>query len=165
MLGVIVIKKWEEEVSNFGASAVKRLTDMLASCGNIDPSLSCSVVVSVHSCLVQLLSAMRKHPMMKLPADKGRERALGHYVWLEKNYVEKKNTSSLLLDHQCACNIAPSVCIRTYLATIFFIFFNLRVSGTTFLAGPHSIPGGNIQNSFLLRENGTQAQSKLLDSC
>ena len=55
--------------------------------------------------------------MMKLPADKGKD-----YVWLEKNGVEKK-TSGLL---QCACNIAPSVCIRTYSAMILLEYLEPR---------------------------------------
>lgn len=75
MLSVIVMKKWAEDVDNFGGAAVQRLTSILTSCGGLHPNTSCSITVSAHSCLVVLLSAARQSPVVQLSTRRGKCRA------------------------------------------------------------------------------------------
>ena len=71
MLGVILVKKSAGEVMSFSVEAVKRLTEILTQCGNMDPSASCTITVCAYSCLVALLSARRKALATQLTSDNG----------------------------------------------------------------------------------------------
>lgn len=68
VLSVVLTRKWAESSLQLGPMAVQLLVDILSACGRLEMGVASNILVSVYSCVVQLLSA--RHSALREPLAK-----------------------------------------------------------------------------------------------